>query len=72
MRRIAAFGALFGVLAACLALAAAAPAQARPRALIAFVPMMMRSKTMPAHWDGSGGSPGPSQTPAPAVACAVV
>jgi len=50
MRRIAAFGALFGVLAACLALAAAAPAQARPRALIAFIPTQPAPK-MPLLFD---------------------
>src|SRR5438105_5513879 len=49
MRRIAAFGALFGVLAACLALAAA-PAQARPRALIAFIPTQPAPK-MPLLFD---------------------
>src|SRR2546421_370624 len=50
MRRIAAFGAIFGVLAACLALAAAAPAQARPRALIAFIPTQPAPK-MPLLFD---------------------
>src|SRR5947209_17334238 len=50
MRRIAAFGAVFGVLAACLSLVAAGPAQARPRALIAFIPTQPAPK-MPLLFD---------------------
>src|SRR5919204_3663452 len=50
MRRIAAFGAVFGVFAACMSLAAAAPALARPRALIAFIPTQPAPK-MPLLFD---------------------
>src|SRR2546429_643010 len=38
MRRIAAFGAVLGVLAGLAGIPAAAPAQIQPRALIAFIP----------------------------------
>src|SRR5919198_2745937 len=50
MRRIAAFGAVLGAFAACLALAGAAPAQARPRALVAFIPTSPAPK-MPLLFD---------------------
>src|SRR2546428_12485688 len=50
MRRIAAFGAVFGALAGLAGSPATAPAQARPRALIAFIPTQPAPK-MPLLFD---------------------
>jgi len=50
MRRIAAFGAVFGALAGLAGSPATAPAQVRPRALIAFLPTQPAPK-MPLLFD---------------------
>src|SRR2546423_9141376 len=50
MRRVAAFGAVFGALASFVAIPAATPAEAAPRAMIAFIPTQPAPK-MPLLFD---------------------